>query len=286
MLDAESFCHLLCGSPCFYSEAFVNAMTIVRHMEKPDYFITITPNPRWLEIVEALRDDKQPQDRPDLCVRVFKLKLDSWRIFWRNTFQDMCRLTFTCIEWQKRGPTHCHILLIMANAYKPRMPEMIDMTVSAELPGKDTNLELFQMVTKHMLHGPCGHINPNTSCMEQKGAQRVCTEGFAKMFTQTITILKIPTHSTGSNHQQMLDGPIQWRFKPIKFTLTTAVWCPTIPWCCFGIGHMLMLKSYTLCKPYNTYISISQRVRTWLLYQCKLQIDMKQHMMKWRHTSM
>ena len=70
------------------------------------------------------------------------------------------------IEWQKRGLTHCHILLIMANAYKLRTPEMIDMTVSAELPDKDSNPELFQMVAKHMLHGPCGHVNPNAPCME------------------------------------------------------------------------------------------------------------------------
>ena len=38
------------------------------------------------------------------------------------------------IEWQKRGLTHAHILLIMADEDKPKTPEMIDRIVSAEIP--------------------------------------------------------------------------------------------------------------------------------------------------------
>ena len=33
------------GSPRFYSEAFIDAMTIVRKFGKPEYFITFTTNP-------------------------------------------------------------------------------------------------------------------------------------------------------------------------------------------------------------------------------------------------
>lgn len=58
---------------------------------------------------------------------------------------------------------------------------MIDTAVSAELTDKDTNTQLFQMFTKHMIHGPSGHVNPNAPCMEHKGAQKVCTRGFPKI---------------------------------------------------------------------------------------------------------
>lgn len=39
-----------------------------------------------------------------------------------------------------------------------------------------------------MIHGPCGHVNPNAPCMEHKGSWKVCTKGFPKMFTHTTTI--------------------------------------------------------------------------------------------------
>ena len=177
------------NSPQFYSEAFMNAMTIVRHMGKPDYFITITTNPHWPEIVEALHDGEQPQDRPDLCARVFKLKLTALMqdLLKKHILGKVQAYVYT-IEWKKRGLTHCHILLIMANEYKPRTPEIIDSAVSAELPDKDTNPQLFQIVTKHMIHEPCGQINPNAPCMEHKGAQKVCTKGFPKMFTDHTSI--------------------------------------------------------------------------------------------------
>ena len=102
------------GSPRFYSEAFMNAMTIVRHMGKPDYFITITTNPRWPEIVEALHDGERPQDRPDLCARVFKLKLGTLMedLLKKHILGHVQAYVYT-IEWQKRGLTHCHILLII-----------------------------------------------------------------------------------------------------------------------------------------------------------------------------
>ena len=65
------------GSPRFYTQAFQNAMAIVRKFGKPDFFITFTTNPKCPEILSALYPGEQPSDRPDLCARVFKLKLDA-----------------------------------------------------------------------------------------------------------------------------------------------------------------------------------------------------------------
>jgi hypothetical protein len=65
------------GSPRFYSEAFMDAMTIVRKFGMSDYFITFTTKPKWPEIQEFLFAGETVQDRPDLACRVFKLKYDS-----------------------------------------------------------------------------------------------------------------------------------------------------------------------------------------------------------------
>jgi hypothetical protein len=37
--------------------------------------------------------------------------------------------------------------------------------ISAELPNREEDPVLFEIITKHMVHGPCGQINPNSSCM-------------------------------------------------------------------------------------------------------------------------
>lgn len=106
------------GSPRFYSESFMNAMTTVRHMGKPDYFITITTNPHWPEIVEALNEGEQPHDRTDLCARVYKLLALMDDLLKKHILGKVQAYVYT-IEWQKRGLTHCHIQLIMVNEYKP-----------------------------------------------------------------------------------------------------------------------------------------------------------------------
>ena len=49
-----------------------DAMAIVQRLGKPDFFITMTCNPKWPEIQEALRFGELPSHRPDLIARVFK----------------------------------------------------------------------------------------------------------------------------------------------------------------------------------------------------------------------
>jgi hypothetical protein len=41
----------------------------------PDAFVTFTCNPQWLEIKRAFLLRQQPQDRPDLVTRMFKIQL-------------------------------------------------------------------------------------------------------------------------------------------------------------------------------------------------------------------
>ncbi len=66
------------GSPRSQNQNYQDAMAIVTKYGKPDLFLTFTCNPNWAEIVENLRYNEKPCDRPDLIVRVFKHKFDDF----------------------------------------------------------------------------------------------------------------------------------------------------------------------------------------------------------------
>ncbi|GJW18898.1 ATP-dependent DNA helicase PIF1-like protein [Tanacetum coccineum] len=55
---------------------FLDAMTLVQDVGKPDIFLTMTYNPNWPEIVENLYEGQTAQDQPDLVTRVFLAKLE------------------------------------------------------------------------------------------------------------------------------------------------------------------------------------------------------------------
>ena len=54
---------------------FMDAMTLVTRYGKPDFFVTMTCNPYWDEIVAELLPGQTPQDRPDVVARVYHAKL-------------------------------------------------------------------------------------------------------------------------------------------------------------------------------------------------------------------
>ena len=123
------------GSPRQMFELYQDAMSIVRKYGKPDYFIAFTCNPQWEEITSALILDQKASERPDLVVRVFRLKL-------RELISDLMNKHILgkplahvyTIEFQKRGLPHPHILIILSDHDKPREPCEYDRIVCAELP--------------------------------------------------------------------------------------------------------------------------------------------------------
>ncbi len=50
-------------------------MAIIRQYGKPDLFVTMTCNPKWEEIVNALKFDEIANDRLDLVTHVFVSKV-------------------------------------------------------------------------------------------------------------------------------------------------------------------------------------------------------------------
>ena len=87
------------------------------------------------------------------------------------------------IEFQKRGLPHAHILLIVQDIDVPRTCDSYDHIVCAELPNPDTNPRLREIVTRNMIHGPCGSYNPHCVCMENN----VRTKEFSKQCSPITT---------------------------------------------------------------------------------------------------
>ena len=72
------------------------------------------------------------------------------------------------IEFQKRGLPHAHILLWLKGIKKEVTAAMIDEYISAEFPDKEVDREGFELVERHMIHGPCGRMRPKLPCKDKK----------------------------------------------------------------------------------------------------------------------
>uniref|UniRef100_A0A453JVC3 ATP-dependent DNA helicase n=1 Tax=Aegilops tauschii subsp. strangulata TaxID=200361 RepID=A0A453JVC3_AEGTS len=128
---------------------YMDAMALVRRYGKPDIFLTMTCNPNWDEIRQELYPGQTPQDRPDLVVRVFRAKLEE--------------LKNKLLKKDILGKVRAY------GRYKLTCPEQYDRLISAELPNKKKYPELYKLVVKHMMHGPCGALNLNPECPCTKG---------------------------------------------------------------------------------------------------------------------
>ncbi|XP_020963983.1 uncharacterized protein LOC110265361 [Arachis ipaensis] len=144
-----------------------DAFAICRYAGYPSYFITITCNPDWTEIKDCVAAySLKPSDRPDIISRIFKIKLDVLLKDLKDgsIFGKPKGIVYT-VEFQKRGLPHCHILLFVQPAEKPRSSEDIDHHISAEIPDEHTQPKLYSLVQKFMIHGPCGVLNMSSPCM-------------------------------------------------------------------------------------------------------------------------
>ncbi|KAM0849405.1 hypothetical protein ACQ4PT_053753 [Festuca glaucescens] len=159
------------GGPRDKRRRYMDAMALVRKYGKPDIFLTMTCNPNWDEIKHELYPGQTPQDRPDLVVRVFRAKLEELKdkLLQKDILGKVKSYVYV-VEFQKRGLPHAHFLLIMEGRFKLTCPEQYDKLISAELPNKIKYPDLYKMVVKHMMHGPCGVLNPDCPCTKGRPA--------------------------------------------------------------------------------------------------------------------
>ncbi|XP_071719195.1 uncharacterized protein [Rutidosis leptorrhynchoides] len=142
------------GGARYLQQNYLDAMAIVRAYGHPDLFITFTCNPKWQEILRFLDEDNLNQEDRHYLYR---------------------------IEFQKRGLPHAHICLFVNKKDKVPSPDDIDNFITAELPNKDTEPELYSIVFEFMIHGPCGPKHKTRPCMTKQG---FCSKHFPKDFIE------------------------------------------------------------------------------------------------------
>ncbi|XP_023731646.2 uncharacterized protein LOC111879418 [Lactuca sativa] len=159
---------------------YLDAMSLCKWFGYPDFFITFTCNPKWPEIKRLLKDiSLQPEDRPDILCRLFKIKLDAFiKDLKENQIFGKVQAYVYTIEFQKRGLPHSHICMFMHSDNKLPTVECIDPIISAEIPDIIEDPELYSLVNEFMIHGPCGAENMNCPCMVDKR----CSKNFPKQF--------------------------------------------------------------------------------------------------------
>lgn len=74
---------------------------------------------------------------------------------------------------------HAHLLIVLKNEDKPKTAELIDRIVKAEIPDINLNPRLYAIVTKNMIHGPCGSHNPKCSCMDKNECKKKYPKSFS-----------------------------------------------------------------------------------------------------------
>ncbi|XP_076903521.1 uncharacterized protein LOC143558591 [Bidens hawaiensis] len=146
----------------------------------------MTCNPKWPEVKRFFNHKNlKAEDRPDILCRLFKIKLDSFVTDLKegSLFGKVKAVVYT-IEFQKRGLPHAHVCVFMHHDYKINNADKIDSFISAELPNKQEDPDLYDLVSEFMIHGPCGAENMSCSCMINKK----CSKNFLKSFSDHTSV--------------------------------------------------------------------------------------------------
>ncbi|XP_071687484.1 uncharacterized protein [Rutidosis leptorrhynchoides] len=142
----------------------------------PDLFITFTCNSKWPEIRRALEGTGfNPEDKPAYQARMFKIKFDRLMEAIKNSLFGRVKADLYTIEFQKRGLPHAHICIFLDERDKLPKLEDVDKFISAEIPDKDADLELYQLVSDLMIHD-CTTVDkedyPIFKCRDNDGKVR------------------------------------------------------------------------------------------------------------------
>jgi len=167
------------GSPRYMVEKYHDSMAVIRSKGPPSLFITMTCNTAWKEIKEALRDGEQAIARPEIVCRVFRLKVKQLYhdIKVKEIYGPVEGISYS-IEFQKRGLPHMHMLVTLEGTHRPITPADVDSLTQATLVDEEDDPILHELVTKHMIHNPCGQTNPRAPCMKDGECQKHYPKNF------------------------------------------------------------------------------------------------------------
>ena len=145
------------GSPRHLRKLRVDALELARRLGCPTWFITLTCNPYWPDIVAHLLPGQTYADRPDIVVRVFHARLEKTVAWIKQTLCKGTRYFVRVVEYQLRGLPHAHI--VVAELSPPTSPAEVDLFISCALPKAEGPLRT--LVLTHMVHGCTHGCHPN-----------------------------------------------------------------------------------------------------------------------------
>ncbi|KAL6576859.1 hypothetical protein OROMI_011135 [Orobanche minor] len=180
LLAREYYANIIYWRSRYMMQNYQDAMAICKWFGYPDLFITITCNPKWPEIARFL-DSRglNPEDRPDIVCRLFKIKLDKIiKDMTENRIFGSTRAVIYTVEFQKRSLPHAHILLFLKRDRKTPTADDVDQIISAEIPDQVAHPRLYELVSTHMMHGPCSSSGNEKACMKKEK----CTKRFPKRY--------------------------------------------------------------------------------------------------------
>lgn len=163
-----------------------DAMSMVAEFGKPNLFITFTLDPNCEDIKDNLHPKERYIDRPDICARVFWVKLQEFMDdLCKNHIFGVVKAEVSVIEFQKRGLPHSHILLWMNDQDKIKSSEQLDNVIWAFIPDPNIDNDLHKLVVDLMIHTcsyRCKYKDPTK-----------CSKNFPKNF-QNITVIQDSGH--------------------------------------------------------------------------------------------
>uniref|UniRef100_A0A0R0JM12 ATP-dependent DNA helicase n=1 Tax=Glycine max TaxID=3847 RepID=A0A0R0JM12_SOYBN len=157
------------GSPRYMDQLYFDGMAICSHVGFPNIFITLTCNPNGPEIRRLLSPlNLKPTDRPDIVSQIFRLKYE-------HMLSDLTKgqLLGKVVAYMK----YRIILTIITLSFVNHRYAFYRI-ISVEIPSHQDDPELYRLVENHMIHGPCGILQPNSPCMKEGK----CSHFYPKQF--------------------------------------------------------------------------------------------------------
>jgi hypothetical protein len=164
------------------SQLYQDSMVICKKFGPPSLFITMTANSNWPEILAEIPPGNAAYDHPTITARVFVMKVQHliFQLTKMRCLGTVIAYVYT-IEFQKCGLPHIHMMVTLDKKDRPSTPEKIDLLVNAELPDKEKEPRLFELISQFHLHGPC----KKQPCWNGT----TCKSGFPKPYTPRTVVV-------------------------------------------------------------------------------------------------
>ena len=176
------------GSGRYMYSHYQDALSIVRVLGSFSFFITITCNAGHSDILNNIFPGQTAANRPDVMTRVFKLQMKEFLddILHKNVLETAVAWVYN-YEQQVRRLWHCHMSLKVAEKIDL---EMLDSLITCEIPDPEEDRELYDLVAKFMVHGPCGSLNKESPCMnDNKDKKLACRFNYPKPYNENTYLL-------------------------------------------------------------------------------------------------